>query len=81
MEFTPVHASPGDFVLFDSYLPHRSSTNESDTWRRAAYFTYSPAADGDLHTAYYAKKAAVRMAGEAGAISINHDFGGKIAQQ
>ena len=44
--------------------------------RRAAYLTYNRAAEGDLHAAYYAKKAEVRAKGVGGSISVNEDFGG-----
>ena len=72
--------SPGDLVLFDSYLPHRSAPNASSTWRRSAYLTFNRAAEGDYHEAYYATKAKAFSEGVAGAISINDDFGGDIVQ-
>jgi len=73
-----VLVSPGDIVLFDSYLPHRSWTNTSDRWRRSAYLTYNKAAEGDFHAAYYRKKLQAFSDGSAGTISINDDFGGDI---
>jgi len=76
--FEPVLVDPGDLVLFDSYVPHRSASNLSDTWRRSAYLTFNRAAEGDLHKAYYAKKAAAWAAGAAGSISINNDFAGNV---
>jgi len=78
MWFEPVLIAPGDMVLFDSYLPHRSARNESTTWRRSVYLTYNPASQGDLHDAYYAKKRQRMHEGTAGAISINKDFGGEV---
>ena len=78
IDFVPVLVEPGELVLFDSYLPHRSRANTSSSWRRSAYLTYSPASQGDQHSAYYAKKRAAMRAGEAGAISINRDFAGAI---
>lgn len=75
MTFQPVLVEVGDIVLFDSYLPHRSGTNRTDGWRRAAYLTFNRAAEGDLHAAYYAKKRATMA---AGAISLNLDFAGKV---
>ncbi len=80
MEFVPVLVSPGDLVLFDSYLPHRSQPNASAGWRRAAYLTYNRAAEGDLHAAYYAKKRDAMRDGSAGTISINKDFSGQIIE-
>lgn len=81
MEFVPVHVKPGDVVLFDSYLPHRSNANNSNGWRRLAYLTYNKLSEGDLHEAYYATKAAAFKSGNAGSISINSDFGGKIVKK
>ena len=79
--WTPVLVSPGDVVLFDSYLPHRSHANTSSRWRRSAYLTYNRAREGDFHGAYYSKKRAAFDDGSAGAISINRDFGGNIVQE
>jgi len=79
MTFDSVDVSPGDIVLFDSYLPHRSGPNQSeDQWRRAAYLTFNKRSEGDLHASYYAAKAAAFASGSAGAISVNKDFGGTI---
>lgn len=52
-EFSQVLASPGDLLLFDSYLPHRSAINTSESWHRAAYFTFNAAREGDFHAEYY----------------------------
>jgi 2-aminoethylphosphonate dioxygenase len=75
MKYQHVIVSPGDVVLFDSYLPHRSDENTTNTWRRLAYLTYNPSSEGNHREAYYKAKAAVM---KTGAISINLDFGGKI---
>ncbi len=79
----PLEASPGDLVFFDSYAPHRSGTNQSDSSRRVMYVTYNAASKGDFREIYYAdKRAEFEAAGEQGAsghvrISINDDFLGK----
>ena len=70
-----VLVEPGDIVLFDSFLPHKSEKNFTDTWRRSGYFTFNKFSEGDFHRRYYEKKAEVM---EQGAISINKDFGGMI---
>ena len=75
MIFQTINVEPGDIVLFDSYLPHRSAANATNGWRRAAYLTFNLASEGDLHAAYYAKKRATMV---AGAISLNLDFAGVI---
>ena len=67
-------------VLFDSHLPHRSSPNDSDRWRRSAYLTYNAALEGDFHAAYYRKKLQTFSEGTGGSISINNDFSGDVVQ-
>ena len=52
----PLEAEPGDVVLFDSYVPHRSGRNESGTPRRAAFVTYNPASQGERRADYFARK-------------------------
>jgi hypothetical protein len=47
---------PGDVVLFDSYVPHRSGPNRSTAPRRALYVTYNRASEGDRRDAYFALK-------------------------
>lgn len=79
-DWRPLEVAPGDVVFFDSYAPHRSGTNRSDTSRRVMYLTYNAASLGDLREAYYAdKRAEFEAAGQRGAsghvrISINDDF-------
>jgi hypothetical protein len=43
-------------VFFDSYIPHRSATNDSLRPRRSLYVTYNRAAEGDRRDDYYADK-------------------------
>ncbi|MGK2926056.1 MAG: phytanoyl-CoA dioxygenase family protein [Lysobacterales bacterium] len=54
--YQPVHCQPGDAVFFDSYAPHRSEPNRTDTARRVLYITYNHAAQGDSREQYYADK-------------------------
>ena len=51
-----VPAKRGDVVLFDSYVPHYSEKNASDKTRRAMFFTFNPASDGDFYEDYYLMK-------------------------
>jgi predicted HD phosphohydrolase len=75
MEFVNVLCDPGDVVIFDSFIPHRSGFNTSDASRRSIFLTYNMESDGgDCHSRYYAAKAA-RAGGD---ISINKDFAGEI---
>lgn len=52
----PVLAAPGDLIVFDSLVPHRSGPNRSGGPRRAHYVTYNRISDGDRRAAYYARK-------------------------
>ncbi len=52
----PVRTNPGDLVVFDSLVPHRSGPNLSARRRRSLYITYNPLADGDLRAEYFALK-------------------------
>ncbi|AOJ67778.1 MULTISPECIES: phytanoyl-CoA dioxygenase family protein [Burkholderia] len=56
MTWTLVEAQPGDVILFDSYVPHRSDANRSDSMRRMLFFTFNPASEGDLYELYYREK-------------------------
>ncbi len=76
----PVEVTPGDLVFFDSYAPHKSDTNRSDSPRRLIYLTYNAASKGDLRETYYRdKRAQFEAAGDEGPsghvlMSINDDF-------
>ena len=52
----PIETAPGDVVIFDSYVPHRSAANYSDVSRRALYATYNKASEGDFRQRYFMKK-------------------------
>jgi len=54
----PIEMDPGDVLIFDSYVPHRSGPNRSRSPRRALYVTYNRASDGDFRRAYFARKRA-----------------------
>ena len=56
LDWQPLSAEPGDLVIFDSYVPHRSGPNFSDRSRRALYLTYNPASQGDRRADYFARK-------------------------
>ncbi len=52
----PVPSEPGDVILFDSYAPHASKPNRTDSARRVLYLTYNAAAHGDHRARYFADK-------------------------
>ncbi len=54
----PVPCEPGDVLLFDSYAPHASKPNLTDSARRVLYLTYNAAALGDHRARYFADKRA-----------------------
>ena len=56
LDFRPVPAQPGDALFFDSFVPHRSGPNHTDTQRRVLYVTYNRASEGDQRERYFADK-------------------------
>ncbi|MEW6688182.1 MAG: phytanoyl-CoA dioxygenase family protein [Pseudomonadota bacterium] len=58
MRFAAVEMAPGDAVLFDCFVPHRSGPNLSGQPRRVLYATYNRARDGDHRERYFADKRA-----------------------
>jgi len=52
----PVPTEPGDVVFFDSYVPHASKQNSTDSPRRILYLTYNAVLDGDHRARYFADK-------------------------
>jgi len=56
LTWIPVETEPGDIVFFDSFVPHRSEANMSDTPRRVLYATYNKKSEGDYREKYYADK-------------------------
>ncbi|KAK3239623.1 hypothetical protein CYMTET_50460 [Cymbomonas tetramitiformis] len=55
-------AKAGEAWLFNGWVPHRSSANNSDTPRRAVFFTYNPAREGNVRERYYTSMAERRTA-------------------
>ena len=75
MKFLDIITQPGDIVLFDSFLPHKSGLNKTTESRRLAYLTYNKEQEGDFHAHYYATK--MENMG-AGRMSLNNDFAGVL---
>jgi 2-aminoethylphosphonate dioxygenase len=57
-DLRPAPTPPGDALFFDSYVPHASNPNLTQTARRVLYLTYNRAVDGDQRARYYADKRA-----------------------
>ncbi|XOV88073.1 MAG: phytanoyl-CoA dioxygenase family protein [Pseudomonadota bacterium] len=58
LTWVPVPTAPGDILLFDSFLPHRSHSNTTNRARRALYATYNRLRDGDVRHLYFEQKRA-----------------------
>jgi hypothetical protein len=56
LDLTPIETSPGDVIFFDSYVPHASGPNLTQTARRILYLTYNLASAGDHRAQYFADK-------------------------
>jgi len=66
--FEPVPMAKGDVLIYDNFMPHRSGTNATDSWRRALFGIYYGEASTprDLREEYYSKEAqGRRKAGSA----------------
>jgi 2-aminoethylphosphonate dioxygenase len=56
--YRPVPTTPGDVILFDSYVPHRSGPNLTASPRRILYATYNGLSHGDHRESYFRDKRA-----------------------
>ena len=56
LEYFAVPTDPGDAVFFDSFAPHRSEPNRTNTARRVLYITYNRLSEGDNRRQYYIDK-------------------------
>ena len=57
LDWRDVEMEPGDLLVFDSFVPHRSKPNLSSGTRRNFYVTFNGAREGDWRQAYYDAKA------------------------
>lgn len=56
LTWRPEPLAPGDFAIFDAFVPHRSGPNISDQSRRALFLTFSRSSEGDWYQFYYERK-------------------------
>ncbi|XMA12036.1 hypothetical protein WAI453_004827 [Rhynchosporium graminicola] len=56
-EWVSVEMKAGEMLIFGSSLAHRSGPNKSTKDREAVYATYNSESEGDLHDAYYERRA------------------------
>lgn len=51
-----LESTPNDLLIFDSFLPHRSSKNISNNSRSIFYFTFNKLSEGDYYDGYVENK-------------------------
>jgi hypothetical protein len=56
VQWEAVPTQPGDLLVFDSYIPHRSSPNRTGSPRRVLFATYNRLSDKDKRNEYYTTK-------------------------
>lgn len=56
MNWNRVLTNEGDIVIFDSFVPHKSSSNLTDKPRRAVFATYNRLSDKEKRSDYYREK-------------------------
>jgi ectoine hydroxylase-related dioxygenase (phytanoyl-CoA dioxygenase family) len=56
LAFEPLETESGDVIFFDSFVPHASGPNRTETPRRILYVTYALAVLGDHRERYFADK-------------------------
>ena len=56
MKFETFTLKPGDMAFFDSYAPHGSGPNLTDSPRRVLHVTYNKKSAGDFREQYYIDK-------------------------
>lgn len=56
LEWVSYPMQPGDMIIFDSYTPHRSGPNLTESTRRMIFLTYNKISEGDYRLEYYQNK-------------------------
>lgn len=56
LQWEPIETTSRDLLMFDSYVPHRSKSNKTDSERRIFYFTYNVEEEGDFYQEYIDRK-------------------------
>ena len=68
----------GDIVLFNSYIPHKSNPNLTNSPRKSLYITYNDAKEGDLREKYYQNK---KKHMKEGQISLIDHYDGNVVKK
>ncbi len=76
--YEPIEMEEGDLLIYDNFMPHKSGTNTTSTWRRALFGIYygNESEPRDLRKLYYEREAEGRR--KAG--GRKHETGGKANQ-
>jgi hypothetical protein len=72
---TDFDSATNELLIFGSALAHRSGPNYSTQDRRTVYATYNPKIEGDLHDAYYGKRAKLWPATHKRKDGVNYSEG------
>ena len=72
MNFEDLCCPAGTICIFGGWVPHRSSTNQSNFARRAVFLTYNPISEGDFYDLYYQRMKQLRNDWKA---SLSHASG------
>lgn len=56
LDWVDAEATSRDLLIFDSFIPHKSEKNTTDTSRRNFYFTYNNSYFGDIYEEYFKRK-------------------------
>ena len=51
-----LESTPSDLLIFDSFIPHRSDKNNSQSSRSIFYFTYNKLEEGNFYNQYVENK-------------------------
>ena len=51
-----LETTPNDLLIFDSFIPHKSDKNTTNTSRSIMYFTFNKLEEGNLYNDYVEKK-------------------------
>ncbi len=73
----PINTNFGDIILFNSYIPHKSSQNLSNEPRKSLYLTFNKSSEGNLRDDYYNIKKKTEFK-DSTKISLIEHFDGSI---
>ena len=54
--YSPCPTTKGDCIIFDSFIPHKSYTNNTSEYRLVLFFTFALSDDNDIYKKYHNDK-------------------------